>query len=108
MNHEEISEHILAELECSLEELESLENRKQLERQGIDVQNDIERYSALIDSFKLMVEKAKAFDLICEAMDYHYPTVSDRKYLNGYQHPKASLKDIDAIINSYESGESDV
>ena len=51
--------------------------------------------------------KAEAFDLICEAMDYHYPTVNDRKYLNGYQHPKASLKDIDAIINSYESGESD-
>lgn len=50
--------------------------------------------------------KAKAFDRICEAMDYHYPSANDRKYLNGYQHPKASLKDIDAIINSYESGES--
>ena len=51
--------------------------------------------------------KAVAFDLIREAMDYHYPSAHDRKYLNGYQHPKASLKDIDAIINSYESGESE-
>lgn len=51
--------------------------------------------------------KAKAFDRICEAMDYHYPSENDRKYLNGYQHPKASLKDIDAIINKYESGESE-
>ena len=51
--------------------------------------------------------KAKAFDRIREAMDYHYPSAHDRKYLNGYQHPKASLKDIDAIINSYESGEYD-
>jgi len=102
LNYEEISEHILAELECSLEELESLENREQLERQGIDVQNDIERYSALIDSFKLMVEKAKAFDAIFKLYI---------GYEDGWIHfPRGSKsfnKEVINVCKYYERGGSD-
>lgn len=69
MNYEEIKTNIIEELKNSYNDLADVENTLHFQSIGVDIQSEMDRYSALIDAFEIIVKQAQTWNDVMSELD---------------------------------------